>query len=98
MTAIGAVAALREMGISVPRQVSVIGCEDIYMTRFVDPPLTTIRFDRKSLGRLALETLEKMSNLKPRKGTREQVETKLIVRSSTAAKNSPLPCWRQDLQ
>jgi LacI family transcriptional regulator len=98
MTAIGAVAALREMGISVPRQVSVLGCEDIYMTRFVDPPLTTIRFDRKSLGGLALETLEKMSNSKPRKGTRQQVETKLIVRSSTAAKYSALPCWRQDLR
>ena len=98
MTAIGAVAALREMGISVPRQVPVLGCEDIYMTRFVDPPLTTIRFDRKSLGGLALETLEKMSNSKPRKGTREQVVTKLIVRSSTAAKNSALPCWRQDLR
>lgn len=98
MTAIGAVAALREMGISVPRQVSVLGCEDIYMTRFVDPPITTIRFDRKSLGRMALEVLEKMSKSKPRKGMREQVETKLIVRSSTATRNSDLPCWRQDLR
>ena len=98
VTAIGAVAALREMGIMVPRQVSVLGCEDIYMTRFVDPPLTTIRFDRKSLGRLAFEALERMSKSKPRKGTREQVETTLIVRSSTATANTELQCWRQDLR
>jgi len=96
MTAIGAVAALRELGINVPRQVSVLGCEDIYMTRFVDPPLTTIRFDRKSLGQMALETLEKMSQSKPRKGTREHIETKLIVRSSTATKDCASLCWRQD--
>ena len=95
MTAIGAMAALREMGIGVPAQVSVLGCEDIYMARFVDPPLTTIRFDRKSLGRMAFEILERMSKSKPRKGTKDHVETRLIVRSSTAAMNGNGPVWRQ---
>lgn len=93
MTAIGAILALREMGINVPGQVSVLGCEDIFLTRFVDPPLTTIRFDRKCLGRMAFDTLERMSKSKARKGTRERLETTLIVRSSTATRNSHLRSW-----
>jgi DNA-binding LacI/PurR family transcriptional regulator len=91
MTAIGAMTALREMGISVPGQVSVLGCEDLYMARFVNPPLTTIQFDRKSLGKLAFDTLDQMSRSKQKKGTKGLLETRLIVRSSTAAKNPQAP-------
>ena len=39
------------------------------MARFVNPPLTTVRFDRKSLGRMAFDILEKMSRTKQRKGS-----------------------------
>jgi DNA-binding LacI/PurR family transcriptional regulator len=88
--------ALREMGLSVPGNISVVGCEDIYMARFVNPPLTTVRFDRKSLGRMAFDILEKMSRTKQRKGSTTLLETKLIVRSSTAARNPKPVVWRQD--
>ena len=96
LTAIGAMSALREMGLSVPGNISVVGCEDIYMARFVNPPLTTVRFDRKSLGRMAFDILEKMSRTKQRKGSTTLLETKLIVRSSTAARNPKPVVWRRD--
>jgi DNA-binding LacI/PurR family transcriptional regulator len=91
MTAMGAMSALREKGVSIPGQISIIGCEDIYMARFANPPLTTIRFDRKALGRTAFEILEKMSRLKHPQGKSALLETRLIVRGSTAAKGSPEP-------
>jgi LacI family transcriptional regulator len=96
LTAMGAMSALREMGLNVPGQVSVVGCEDIYMARFVNPPLTTVRFDRKSLGRTAFDILERMSRSKQSKGIKALLETRLIVRSSTAARNPKLGIWRQE--
>lgn len=83
LTAIGVMAALREMHIKVPEQVSVIGCEDIYMARFVNPPLTTIRVDRKKLGTMAFEVLEKMSRSKRHGGADSILGTDLVVRGST---------------
>jgi DNA-binding LacI/PurR family transcriptional regulator len=93
LTAIGAMTALREMGVQVPGQVSVLGCEDIYMARFVDPPLTTVKLDRKGLGKMAFDMLEGMSRSKQRKGTKTVLETLLIVRSSTAACSPGATPW-----
>jgi DNA-binding LacI/PurR family transcriptional regulator len=95
LTAIGAMTALREMGVHVPRQVSVLGCEDIYMARFVNPPLTTVKLDRKCLGKMAFDMLENMSKSKQRKGTKTVLETRLIVRSSTAACAAQVTPWNR---
>lgn len=95
LTAIGAMTALREMGVHVPGQVSVLGCEDIYMARFVNPPLTTVKLDRKCLGKMAFEMLENMSKSKQKKGAKTVLETRLIVRSSTAACTSQLTRWNR---
>ena len=40
-----------ELNISVPKQLSVIGFDDLPMTAYTTPPLTTIRQDRNGLGR-----------------------------------------------
>jgi LacI family transcriptional regulator len=93
LTAIGAMTALREMGVRVPEQVSVLGCEDIYMARFVDPPLTTVKLDRKCLGKMAFDVLEKMSRSKQRKAPVSVLETQLIIRNSTAARKRKQAVW-----
>ena len=93
LTAIGAMTALREMGVRVPEQVSVLGCEDIYMARFVDPPLTTVKLDRKCLGKMAFDVLEKMSRSKQRKAPIGVLETQLIIRNSTAARKRKQAVW-----
>ena len=95
LTAIGAMTALREMGVHVPGRVSVLGCEDIYMARFVNPPLTTVKLDRKCLGKMAFDMLENMSNAKQRKGAKTVLETRLIVRSSTAACPPRVTPWNR---
>lgn len=95
LAAIGAMSALREMGVRVPEQVSVLVCEDIYMARFVNPPFTTVKLDCRSLGKMAFEVLERMSESKHRKGTQTLLQTTLVVRASTAGRNPKPVIWNR---
>jgi LacI family transcriptional regulator len=86
LTAIGLMTSLVESGVPVPEEISVIGCEDIYLSRFVNPPLTTVKLDRISLGRIAFSLLESMSRADQKQAKPMKLTTHLIVRSSTAAR------------
>lgn len=57
LIAIGVIAALREKGYSLPRDVGVIGFDDISLAKFSSPPLTTIAQDMKQLGKISVNTL-----------------------------------------
>ena len=57
LTAIGAVRALRARGRQVPADVSVIGYDDIALSAWVDPPLTTIAQSTSEMGRWAVRRL-----------------------------------------
>lgn len=57
MMAIGAMRELAAMGKAVPDDVAVVGCDDIQMSAFVSPSLTTIQIDRERLGQEAVRTL-----------------------------------------
>lgn len=59
--AVGAAHALRDSGLRVPRDVSLIGRNDIAAAKHLDPPLTTIDLKIQSAGRIAAELL--LSNL-----------------------------------
>jgi LacI family transcriptional regulator len=60
MVAYGAMRALEEAGLSVPEQVSVAGFDDDYMSRYTNPPLTTMTLPAEGIGRMAAETLLKL--------------------------------------
>ena len=53
LIAIGAMRALRERGLDVPGDVSVVGYDDISVASYVHPPLTTIRQPMREVGALA---------------------------------------------
>jgi LacI family transcriptional regulator len=55
--AIGCLVALKRLGIEVPRQVSVVGFDDIAATQYVFPPLTTVRIPMYDLGISGLQQL-----------------------------------------
>lgn len=57
MVAYGAIRALEDAGFDVPRDVSVIGFDDDYMSRYTNPPLTTITLPAEGIGRRAAEIL-----------------------------------------
>lgn len=85
LTAIGAILTLQEAGLQVPKDVSVVGSDDIQFAHLWRPALTTIRLPRDTLGKLAFSALERMLHLKRRSGAEYVLETELIVRQSTAA-------------
>jgi serine phosphatase RsbU (regulator of sigma subunit)/DNA-binding LacI/PurR family transcriptional regulator len=56
-TAFGALEALGELGKKVPEDVALVGFDDVAESRFVSPPLTTVRQPHYDLGKIALEKL-----------------------------------------
>ena len=55
--AIGAMEAVKSLGLSVPGDVSIMGFDDISLAAEVVPALTTMEVRKKTLGRLAVENL-----------------------------------------
>ncbi|HBU81043.1 MULTISPECIES: LacI family DNA-binding transcriptional regulator [Paenibacillus] len=60
--AIGGLKAFEESGISVPNDISVIGFDDIQLSEYVHPPLTTVRQPKHEAGSLAGHLLFQMLN------------------------------------
>ena len=55
--ALGALRALRERGLKVPDDISVVGFDDVPEAAYFEPPLTTVRQDFKALGQQSIEHL-----------------------------------------
>lgn len=87
MTAFGAIQGLHRMGLTVPRDVSIMGVDDVVMGQVSQPPLSTIRIPRRRLARLCLEAMDFSKEHADQMGTQLSVTTELIVRESTAAPN-----------
>ena len=83
IAAAGVYVAAREAGLKIPRDLSVVGFDDLEISRVVDPPLTTVRIDGEALGGEALKVL--LARLEGRRAKRETVlPVELVVRASTA--------------
>jgi len=82
LIAIGAIKALKEKGINVPKDVKVIGLDDIFICGYIDPPLTTIRQPVYDMGREAVNLLIDMIE-KRESNLLRVLDHKLIERMST---------------
>lgn len=83
-TAIGIIEALQEDGIKVPEQISVIGCDNISISRYIQPALTTIEMPKFEVGILTVNMLlRRMSGMPPEKVV---LNGKLIIRESCCMK------------
>jgi LacI family transcriptional regulator len=81
--AIGVMGALSDEGLRVPHDVAVTGFDDIAMSRYLNPPLTTVRVDAYRLGERAVERLLSADGQHPRrKSRREVLPTTLVIRGS----------------
>ena len=83
LTAVGAIQSLTRSGLRVPEDVSVLGADDIPLSRLVTPPLTTIRIPREQLGREAFAIIQKMLSGEAPRGCDQAIDTHLVVRAST---------------
>jgi len=84
LSAIGALRALRSAGLRVPRDVSVVGFDDIEMASWTDPPLTTIRQPTARMGRWAVAQLTDADSADRLEPAVVHLEPELVVRGSTA--------------
>ena len=83
--AIGLLAALRDRGIRVPDDVSIVGFDDVPEAGYLFPPLTTVRQDFASLGALMMQKVL-LAVEEPGMVTEDTpLPTRLIVRQSTRA-------------
>ncbi|MGH9495407.1 MAG: LacI family DNA-binding transcriptional regulator [Candidatus Sulfotelmatobacter sp.] len=87
ISAMGAIRALREAGLRVPNDVSVVGFDDIQSAAYQNPGLTTVRQPLKEMGRAAAETLlRRIRKSQPdAQGGEMMVEPELIVRETTTS-------------
>jgi DNA-binding LacI/PurR family transcriptional regulator len=82
--AIGAMRAIRDLGMRVPEDISVVGFDDIDMAQYMDPPLTTVRQPMRRKGEEAVRLLLAVVNGEQPPEIHETLATRLIVRASTA--------------
>ena len=84
--ALDAMNALREAGIAVPDDVSVVGFDDPMSARLVYPALTTVEQPLYKMGKRAAQRLRGLAEDRNRSGGVELLPARLIVRASTATR------------
>ncbi|WP_274362073.1 GntR family transcriptional regulator [Paenibacillus thermotolerans] len=82
--AIGAMQAAREMGLSVPEDVSLVGYDDMPVSQYTHPNLTTINQNSMRMGRRAAEILLHELPGKPQSLVKDEIVPKLVIRDSTS--------------
>jgi LacI family repressor for deo operon, udp, cdd, tsx, nupC, and nupG len=84
--AIGLISGFKAHGIECPRDVSVMGFDDINVSSHYAPPLTTMRQPREQIGRIATETLVNIleGNVESANPVRVVLKSELVIRQSTA--------------
>ncbi|MEZ4633236.1 MAG: LacI family DNA-binding transcriptional regulator [Deinococcales bacterium] len=82
LSAFGAMEAIRERGLNIPEDISLIGFDDIPQASISYPKLSTVRQPLKEMGKLAVEML--LAQLEQKQSQPQQVilTTKLVIRDS----------------
>ena len=92
ISAIGAIRALRESGLRVPHDVSVVGFDDILSAAFQNPSLTTVRQPLLRMGEIAAELVVRRIEDATKTQETEAIvlQPELVVRESTGPARSKL--------
>jgi DNA-binding LacI/PurR family transcriptional regulator len=99
MTAIGVLHGLYETTLKVPRDISVVGFDDIHLAQFMLPPLTTVQMSCKDLATAAIQALRAGIESDHPKATQKEwpIPTRLVVRKSTEFPRGTLPALGKPL-
>lgn len=81
--ALGVLKALREQGLVVPRDVSVTGYDNISLSQYAYPPLTTVNIPRERIGHLSFEALVTEHEDGQVQGREFLIDPELVIREST---------------
>jgi LacI family transcriptional regulator len=88
MTALGVMHKCQKEGIAIPKDLSLIGFDDIKLAQFFLPPLTSVRMSQSELAHIAFRALltELERQTPSEHGTEYLLETSLVLRDSTAVR------------
>ncbi|MBC8074900.1 MAG: substrate-binding domain-containing protein, partial [Chloroflexales bacterium] len=87
--ALGALHALRDAGVEVGRDVSLVGWDDAALAGHTHPPLTTLRYDRPAMGAQLAATLIALAERRDDEPRSTLLPMRLVIRKST--RNTRLP-------
>jgi LacI family transcriptional regulator len=83
--AIGCYEALKEAGLRIPEEMSVVGYDDEEISRHLSPQLSTVVLPHRAMGHLAVKRLDELVSGKLEKNiSREHVDCTLVIRDSVA--------------
>jgi DNA-binding LacI/PurR family transcriptional regulator len=85
LTSIGALRLLRDRGVAIPDEVSLVGFDDLDLSELLNPPLTVIDRATFALGSSAAELLRDRLATPEREQQHLTLPVRLVVRGSTAA-------------
>ena len=88
MSAIGAMQALKDAGLQVPEDVSVVGFDDVREASFYSPALTTVRQPLRRMGEIAAEMIVSQIDGKEGLADNVKVEPEFVIRRSTGPAKS----------
>jgi DNA-binding LacI/PurR family transcriptional regulator len=86
LTAIGALGAIHDRGLRVPDDISIVGYDDIVLSAYTQPSLTTLRLPRNEIATAAFRALYNArdeDSKKQKEGTNQRVQPTLVLRNST---------------
>jgi DNA-binding LacI/PurR family transcriptional regulator len=81
--ALGVMKELREQGFSLPGDVSVTGYDNISLSEFAHPPLTTVNIPREKIGHMAFAALVPEHGDAQVRGSEILIDPELVIREST---------------
>lgn len=89
-SAIGAIAALREAEKQIPDEIAVVGFDDIRLSQYFDPPLTTIRVPIEAAARASVNQLVQLIESEEAVIKATTLPVELIIRKSCGAYSQKL--------
>jgi LacI family transcriptional regulator len=95
LTAIGAMGAIAEAGLRVPEDISVVGYDDIQLSAFTMPPLSTVRLPRAEIANAAFRALLHANH---EENAGRAIGTDCLVRPEFIARKSTGPAPKMALK
>jgi DNA-binding LacI/PurR family transcriptional regulator len=93
MTAIGLLGAARKAGLSIPRDLAVVGFDDIPIASYIQPSLTTVAQPKPKMGKRAMEMVQALmedGDDSARSISNVVIQGRLIVRESSGGRVRPI--------
>ena len=83
LIAMGTIKAFQKKGVKIPDDIAIVGFDDLPMTSYMEPSLSTIHVPKKYLGEIAVKRLIEIMDQKNHFPVKIEVSTKLKKRRST---------------